>query len=86
MNKTYLIIIVVIAAAIVLLSACSNNNAAPSASTALTPSVSLSGTPFTTEGPSSTVTIKVTPLPVGSESGEPTNNGPLASTGVPAAS
>lgn len=89
MKKTFTIIIVCVAAAVFLLSACATNNAAPTVSTALVPSVSLSGTPYITAGPSSTVTIKVTPLPNGTESIVPTppNDQPgVTAAPVPAAS
>lgn len=89
MRKTFTIIVAFVAAAVFLLSACSSNNAAPTVSTALVPSVSLSGTPYITAGPSSTVTIKVTPLPMDTESTVPTppNDQPNASaTVLPAAS
>ncbi len=72
MKKTFISIITIVAAAILILSACASNSAAPTVSTALVPSVSLSGTPYITAGPSSTVTIKVTELPMGTESTVPT--------------
>lgn len=63
MKKLIFVIVVIVLAVCVLLAGCAqNNNVAPSGS--LTgPSASLSGTPYRTAGPSSTVTIDITPLP-----------------------
>lgn len=62
MKKMIFVIIIIILTACVVLAGCAQPNAAPSGS--LTgPSVSLSGTPYRTAGPSASVTIDVTPLP-----------------------
>lgn len=62
MKKRFIAIIAIALILIFLLAACAQNNAQPSVD--LTgPTVSLSGTPSRSAGPSSTVTIDVTPLP-----------------------
>jgi uncharacterized lipoprotein YajG len=63
LKRILLFIVIAIALiAVFLFAACAKNNAQPSVE--LTgPSASLSGTPYRTAGPSSTVTINVTPLP-----------------------
>lgn len=85
MKKTFFIVIALVAAAVILMSACMDSSGAPTASTELKgPSVSLSaGTPYSSAGPSSTVTISITPLPMGTESTQPS---PPAETAVPEAS
>jgi hypothetical protein len=80
LKKILIVTITAVLAAGLALSGCAQNyNAAPSGS--LTgPSVSLSGTPYRSAGPSASVTIDVTPLPGPSVSAEPDGRQPAAST------
>lgn len=62
MKRIFFVLAAIVLAAALIFAACAKNNAQPSVE--LTgPTTSLSGTPSRTAGPSSTVTIDVTPLP-----------------------